>query len=171
MIKMLIFAIILLVLYVGIVIWKKKELPKSISHMVYDLPKGGWRWVWTIWLWTVVICVTPSLIEALSGSVFQFVGFLAIASLLFVGAIPLFDADHIKWHNILAISGGILTQVCTIIICPWWMLVWLLFIALVVAVMVKGYSGILRYLEGKGVFISEILCSLSMIGSILTKII
>ena len=118
MIRMLIFAIILLVLYVGIVIWKKKELPKSISHMVYDLPKGGWRWIWTIWLWTVVICVAPSLIEALSGSAFQFVGFLAIASLLFVGAIPLFDADHIKWHNILAISGGILTQVCTILTIP-----------------------------------------------------
>lgn len=170
MITLLIIAILLMVLYIGITIWKKKELPKSISHMVYDLPKGGWRWLWTIWLWSVVICVAPSLIEALSGSSFQFVGFLTIASLLFVGAIPLFDTDHIKWHNFLAISGGILTQVCTIKICPWWMLLWFVMIILMGGAFCafKDNKGYYRIIDGKGIFITEILCSTTIIVAIIT---
>ena len=47
---MLLISISLVVLYVGTTIWIKKELPDSISAMVYDLPEGGWRWLWTVWL-------------------------------------------------------------------------------------------------------------------------
>ena len=170
MITLLIIAILLMVLYIGITIWKKKELPKSISHMVYDLPKGGWRWLWTIWLWSVVICAAPSLIEALSGSSFQFVGFLTIASLLFIGALPLFDTDHLKWHNTLAIAGGIGSQICTILICPWWMLLWVIMIVLMGGAFCafndnKGYY---RFIDGKGIFITEILCSTTVIAAIIT---
>lgn len=170
MITLLIIAILLMVLYIGITIWKKKELPKSISHMVYDLPKGGWRWLWTIWLWSVVICAAPSLIEALSGSSFQFVGFLTIASLLFIGALPLFDTDHLKWHNALAIAGGIGSQICTILICPWWMLLWVIMIVLMGGAFCafndnKGYY---RFIDGKGIFITEILCSTTVIAAIIT---
>ena len=170
MITLLIIAILLMVIYIGITIWKKKELPKSISHMVYDLPKGGWRWLWTIWLWSVVICAAPSLIEALSGSSFQFVGFLTIASLLFIGALPLFDTDHLKWHNTLAIAGGIGSQICTILICPWWMLLWVIMIVLMGGAFCafndnKGYY---RFIDGKGIFITEILCSTTVIAAIIT---
>ena len=170
MITLLIIAILLMVIYIGITIWKKKELPKSISHMVYDLPKGGWRWLWTIWLWSVVICVAPSLIEALSGSSFQFVGFLTIASLLFIGALPLFDTDHLKWHNALAIAGGIGSQVCTILICPWWMLLWFIMIALMGGAFCafNDNKGCYRFIDGKGIFITEILCSTTVIAAIIT---
>lgn len=170
MITLLIIAILLMVLYIGITIWKKKELPKSISHMVYDLPKGGWRWLWTIWLWSVVICVAPSLIEALSGSSFQFVGFLTIASLLFIGALPLFDTDHLKWHNTLAIAGGIGSQICTILICPWWMLLWFIMIALMGGAFCafNDNKGCYRFIDGKGIFITEILCSTTVIAAIIT---
>lgn len=170
MITLLIIAILLMVLYIGITIWKKKELPKSISHMVYDLPKGGWRWLWTIWLWSVVICVAPSLIEALSGSSFQFVGFLTIASLLFIGALPLFDTDHLKWHNTLAIAGGIGSQICTILIYPWWMLLWVIMIVLMGGAFraFNDNKGCYRFIDGKGIFITEILCSTTAIAAIIT---
>ena len=170
MITLLIIAILLMVIYIGITIWKKKELPKSISHMVYDLPKGGWRWLWTIWLWSVVMCVAPSLIEALSGSSFQFVGFLTIASLLFIGALPLFDTDHLKWHNTLAIAGGIGSQICTIRICPWWMLLWFVMIILMGGAFCafKDNKGYYRIIDGKGIFITEILCSTTVIAAIIT---
>ena len=164
MITLLIISILLMVLYIGITIWKKKELPKSISHMVYDLPKGGWRWLWTIWLWSVVICAAPSLIEALSGSSFP------IASLLFIGALPLFDTDHLKWHNILAIAGGIGSQVCTILICPWWMLLWVIMIVLMGGAFCafNDNKGCYRFIDGKGIFITEILCSTTVIAAIIT---
>lgn len=170
MITLFIIAILLMVLYIGITIWKKKELPKSISHMVYDLPKGGWRWLWTIWLWSVVICVAPSLIEALSGSSFQFVGFLTIASLLFIGAMPLFDTDHLKWHNALAITGGIGSQICTILICPWWMLLWVIMIVFMGGAFCafNDNKGCYRFIDGKGIFITEILCSTTVIAAIIT---
>lgn len=170
MITLLIIAILLMVIYIGITIWKKKELPKSISHMVYDLPKGGWRWLWTIWLWSVVICVAPSLIEALSGSSFQFVGFLTIASLLFIGALPLFDTDHLKWHNTLAIAGGIGSQICTILICPWWMFLWFIMVVLMGGAFCafNDNKGCYRFIDGKGIFITEILCSTTAIAAIIT---
>lgn len=170
MITLFIIAILLMVLYIGITIWKKKELPKSISHMVYDLPKGGWRWLWTIWLWSVVICAAPSLIEALSGSSFQFVGFLTIASLIFIGAMPLFDTDHLKWHNTLAIAGGIGSQICTILICPWWMLLWIIMIVFMGGAFCafNDNKGCYRFIDGKGIFITEILCSATVIAAIIT---
>lgn len=170
MVTLLVIAMVLMVACIAAFIIKNKELPKSISAMVYDLPNGGLKWLWTIWVWVISVFTAPSLFELLDAKGLGFVGLFTIGSFLMAGAIPLFQESERKWHNIFATAGWILTQVCTIIICPWWMLVWLLFIALMVAVMVKGYSGILRYLEGKWVFVSEIICSLSLIGAILTKI-
>jgi hypothetical protein len=170
MFKLLIIAILLLIAYIAIFIIKKKELPKSISHMVYDLPKGGWRWLWTIWLWSVTILSAPSLIEALNGSSFQFVGFLTIVSLIFIGAFPLFDADHVKWHSIFAIVSGILSQVCTILICPWWMLLWLIMVTLMGGAFCafNDNKGCYRFIDGKGIFITEVICASTTIAAVIT---
>lgn len=45
MITLILVAILLAVLYVGIAIWVTKEIPESVSAMVYVLPDGGWRWL------------------------------------------------------------------------------------------------------------------------------
>jgi len=50
MIVILIISVLLVVLYVGAAIWRFRALPDSISAMVYALPDGGWRWLWSAWL-------------------------------------------------------------------------------------------------------------------------
>ena len=50
MTTLLIISILLVTLYVGAAIWKERELPESISAMVYLLPEGGAQWLWSLWM-------------------------------------------------------------------------------------------------------------------------
>lgn len=161
---MLIISILLVVLNVGITIWRKRELPKSISAMVYDLPEGQSRWLWTIWLWAVSLLMAPSLIEALP-TTWQFVGFLTIACLVFCAAVPIFEKENKTIHNILGVAACVLSQICVGLICPWWLLLWLLMVAVCVhALIAKEYP---RWLQGKGIFIAEAVCWMSTMAAII----
>ena len=122
---LLIASILLVALYVGVTIWRKKELPPSISEMVFDLPTM-WQWVWTAWLAIVDIFAAPALFEAMPEN-WQFVGFFFIGCLLFVAAMPLVRKSRNKAHEILAIAAGIFSQLCVGIICPWFFLMWVVF--------------------------------------------
>jgi len=55
MATMTILSILMVVSFTGIAIWKMNGLPESISAMVYALPDGGWRWLWSAWLALVSI--------------------------------------------------------------------------------------------------------------------
>lgn len=41
---------LLAVLGVGLSTWRRKELPRSVSAMVYNLPVSE-QYIWTLWLW------------------------------------------------------------------------------------------------------------------------
>ena len=153
---MVIVSILMVVLPVGIAIWKMKGLPESISAMVYLLPKGGWRWLWTLWIWAVGALTMIPMIEALDGKDLGIVGFVTLVLVYLVGAWPLFDEGHRTLHNVLGVSAGILSQLCVILVSPLCMLSWSLF-ALIMAV---GYvfPNVTRWCDGKVVFISEMLC-------------
>lgn len=139
--------------------WKTKELPESISAMVYIFDEK-YKWLWSMWLWAVTILMAPSLIDALPYN-FQFVGFLMIACLTFVGAFPLFDEDNKKWHYILGIAAGIISQICVALICFWCLFLWIL-------LPIIAYFGKKKeWLDGKGVFITECICAITNYGSIL----
>lgn len=49
---MLIFSILLVTLYLGMAIWRHRELPETISDMVWWHPKKE-QWVLSAWLVTV----------------------------------------------------------------------------------------------------------------------
>lgn len=157
MIEMVLVSLLFAVLLVGAAIWRLHEFPESISALVYLLK---WPWMWTLWLWIVVLLITPAMIEAV-GDGWQSVAFLSASSLLFCGAMPLFLAEHHTAHNILGVTGGVLSQVCVAVISPLWLLVWLLFIPL--------SAGIWRQTSCKGVFIAEALCSVALYGALLTS--
>lgn len=112
----IILSIILVVSFVGITIYKTKELPESISAMVYTLPKGGAQWLWTIWLWAVGITTFIPLIGIMNGINLGILPFAALACITFTGAWPLFQQETKRWHYVSAILCGILSQVCVAII-------------------------------------------------------
>ena len=164
---MLLLSLLVAVLYVGIATIKARELPASVSALVYNLPKGGWRWLWTIWLWTVTMLLTPSLIESMPDGL-QVVAFLTLMCLLFVGAMPLgMDASN-NTHYILGIAGGVLSQVCVLLLNPWWLLVWSGWLCLFGTLCLLPDSRFAKAMYGKGVFCLEVFCVISIYGALLT---
>ena len=170
---MLCISILLIVLYIGGYIWKHKELPNSISAMVYDL-KGGQRYLWQSWLAIVTIFIAPTLFEATKDNPFQFIAFLFLFCLLMVSGLPLVEKEKNKAHGIIAICSGILSQVGVTMVCAWWLLVWLPMILLVCGIYFKAFDlddKLFPLIEGKGIFLAELACTLSLIGSLVTFLI
>lgn len=165
---MLLLSIIMVVSFVGATIIKTKAIPDSISSMVYVLPDGSARWLWTIWLWLVTVLLAPSLIDALSDK-WQFIGFLMISCLLFTGAMPIFMKEHKKAHNVLGVTAGILSQVCVVIIDPWWLLLWGIPMPLLVGAFASFNDSpeTPDFCDGKGVFFAECICAASLYGALL----
>lgn len=166
MTAMIITSILLVVLYVGATIWVKKEIPESISAMVYDLPEGGWRWLWTIWLLLVDVFTFAQVIEILDARGMGYMGFIPMVMIGFVAVWPLFDTQHKRWHNILGIVAGIWSQVDVGLICGLWLWAWLIIPAFLVYCYIcerkhKDYS----MFEGTLVFISECVCYPTIIGA------
>lgn len=166
MTTMLILSALLAVLYVGAAIGAKGAMPDSVSSMVYLLPKTG-QWVWIVWVWCVTMLLTPALIEAMP-DMLRFIAFLTVACLMFCGAMPVVKNKKNTAHNILGVSAGILSQVCVLVICPWWLLGWLVMVALLLGSF-AAYNDAERtpsIYDGKGVFVSEAICWLSLMGSL-----
>lgn len=164
MITMQIISILLVALYVGVAIWKGRELPDSVSSMVYFLPKGGWQWLWTIWMILVDIFTFAPAIDLLDANGLGFLGFLPMVMIAFVAVWPLFDEEHRKWHYILGIAAGIISQVGVWFICPWWCLAWVPVIGLLIAsFFVKGKFMYMFF--AKITFIAETVCYLTLEGA------
>ena len=77
MTTLLLISVLITVLYVGTTIYIHKELPASVSHMVFNLPRN-YQFLWTLFIWSVAFGTVPALLDAMEGSIFQFVGFLFI---------------------------------------------------------------------------------------------
>lgn len=160
---MIILSILLVVSFTGITIWIRKELPESISAMVYDLPDGGWRWLWSVWLAIVSVLTFAPVIGILDDTRgLGVMGFVPMVLLGFVAVWPLFDKEHLKWHYILSYIAGIWSQVDVWLMCPWWLFVWL---ALIVFV---GYLLLcnMKQMLSKVVILMEMTCYIGIVGAI-----
>lgn len=164
---MLIISFLLAVALPAAAIWRTKEVPKSISSLVY-LFSGNRRWLWTLWLWAVAFTLAPSLIDALSET-WQFVGFLTILCLVATGAMPLFVKEKRKWHNVFGISAGVLSQVCVLIAFPWWLLLWLVYMQFVMGAFASfnDTKGGPVFLDRKGVLVAEAISALTTYFSLM----
>lgn len=174
---MIILSILLVALGVGAAIgmihWLERKpwsqsLPDSISAMVYLLPRrGGWRWLWSLWLVAVDVLTFAPVIKIVDPRGLGILGFLPMAMLGFVAVWPLFDIEHRKWHYILAIAAGILSQEDVWFISPWWLLTWLLMPAAWIWTTLGKYRAAF---DSKGVLLSEVICYVAVIGSEITYI-
>ena len=166
---LLIASILLVVLYVGATIWKERKLPHSISAMVYSLPEGGWRYLWTIWVWAITLLLAPALFETIDED-FGVVAHCFATSLMFVGAMPLVKDDSNKSHEVMAILAGVFSQACVGIICPWWFLLWIAF-AVIPFMDRKWYvPGLPMWMINSRLFLIEAVCAVTVYGSIITHL-
>lgn len=171
---MIIISVLLTALGIGAATWKLGELPESISALVYVLPRqGGWQWLWIVWMWSVSLLTCIPLVSAMPDD-WRILAFATLACLMLCGAMPISDS-HVnrRAHNVFGILGGILSQACVLLISPWWLLAWLLFVA------VYGYDLLIskngriypsRWYDGKGVFLAEMICAVTVSGSLLTRL-
>lgn len=169
---MLILSLLLAAAYVAAVIIKDRALPDSISALVYALPKGRCRWLWSLWLALVTLLMAPALTAAMAAQ--WWMSLLVDATIIclaMTAALPLLPGYHNRLHNALGIASGVLSQVCVAVVCPWWLLLWLLY-ALLLLVMafpdVRWCNKIVTALDGKGILVAEIICSITAYGTLLT---
>ena len=137
-------------------------VPDSISSMVYELKH---KWVWSVWLCAVSLTLMPVLIDTLPDYV-RFVGFLTICCLLGCCITPLIRKELQGVHNMLAIMAGLLSQICVILICPWWMLAWTGMIAICGYVLLCAGEEECA-IDGRGLLLAEGFCALTTYGCLI----
>jgi hypothetical protein len=161
---MLIISVLLVASVMGVATWRMKCLPDSISATVFVFK---YKWLWTVWLVFVDVLTFAPVIEILDRRGLGILGFLPMAMLGFVAVWPLFDIEHRKWHYILAIAAGILSQKDVWFISPWCLLTWLLMPAAWIWTTLGKYRAAF---DSKGVLLSEVICYVAVIGSEITYI-
>lgn len=106
------------------------SIPPSLSASVFNIPTNK-RWIWTVVIFTVCILVVPTYIEKTDINT-QFLSFLSIGGLGFVGAAPLVkfsdDKMQFKVHEIGAIICAICSQLVLIFNYPILLGSWIIFI-------------------------------------------
>lgn len=100
MVTLLVISIVLFVSYIGYTVGMY-GIPASISDTYYRLGKKGW--LFTLFCLAESSLLVASFIEA-SKEEYQFLAFIASASLAFVGSAPLFKEQN---RNIHYVSAGI----------------------------------------------------------------
>lgn len=121
----IVIAIIILLGYTIVLCIKGGGVPSSLSASVFDLSKGE-RWIWTVVLFAVCFLCVPTYVEVTSDNT-QFLAFIAIAALAFVGAAPLVTdkADlAYKVHCWAAVVCAVCSQLVLTFNQPWLLLCW-----------------------------------------------
>ena len=119
-------------------------VPESLSNTYY-LYKEKWNngWLFCLMMYFVVALMMPAWISLSEGSNFQFLAFLAPASIAFVGTAPKFKDSQLesRVHTISAIIAAACSLLWVALVTPFWwvMLIWLGLIALA-SVLTSSYK-------------------------------
>lgn len=119
-------------------------VPESLSNTYYLYKeKCNKGWLFCLMMYAVVALMMPAWITLSVGSNFQFLAFLAPASIAFVGTAPRFkDGDlENKVHTVSAIIAAACSLLWVALVTPYWwvMLIWLGLIALA-AILTSSYK-------------------------------
>lgn len=156
---MLIISMLVAIGFVAVIMWAEHwRIPDSISALVFSVPRQ-WQSVWSAWLGIISLFLAPQLFAEIGD--WWLLAFIFVVCLLWVAGMPLACPRSKMEHYIFAVIAGILSQVCVAIICPWWLALWAVALALYVW-QYKKYE-----LDGKGVFLSEVVCAMTLYGALL----
>lgn len=135
----IVIAIIILLVYTLVIIKIRGSIPSSLSASVFNLPTNK-RWIWTTVIFVVCILVVPTYIEKTDINT-QFLAFLSIGGLGFVGAAPLVklkdDVLQFRIHEVGAIICAACSQLVLVFNYPLFLLSWIPFI---IYGFIKGYK-------------------------------
>lgn len=118
----IIIAAVIYVAYNVISIWFF-DIPESLSNTYYlykqKCEKG---WLFCLMMYAVVLLMMPAWIGMSEGSNFQFLAFLAPASIAFVATAPAFLSSDLenKVHTISAILAAVCSLAWVCIVTPYW---------------------------------------------------
>jgi hypothetical protein len=119
-------------------------IPESLSNTYYLYKeKCNKGWLFCIMMYAVVLLMMPAWIGLSEGSNWQFLAFLAPASIMFVGTAPRFkDSDlENRVHSISAIIAAICSLVWVAIVTPfWWVILICLGLVILAAVFTSSYK-------------------------------
>lgn len=122
---LILLSLVVILTYVGVMIYKIKEIPYSISDTYYSLEHKLW---FGFAMTATALLLMPSLLSATPEN-YQFTAFLMCGALLFVGAAPNFKAGMDRPVHIVATSIAALnSQIWIALTCPWLFLVWIAWI-------------------------------------------
>lgn len=124
-------------------------IPESLSNTYYLYKeKCNKGWLFCLVMYLVVALMMPAWITLSEGSAFQFLAFLAPASIAFVGTSPRFkDGDlENKVHTYSAYVAAACSLLWVGLVTPYWwvILVWLGFIA-IASILTSSYKSCLVY--------------------------
>lgn len=124
-------------------------IPESLSNTYYLYKeKCNKGWLFCLMMYLVVALMMPAWITLSEGSAFQFLAFLAPASIAFVGTSPRFkDGDlENKVHTYSAYVAAACSLLWVGLVTPYWwvILVWLGFIA-IASILTCSYKSCLVY--------------------------
>lgn len=124
-------------------------IPESLSNTYY-LYKEKWNkgWLFCLMMYAVVALMMPAWITLSEGSNFQFLAFLAPASIMFVGTAPRFKDSQLesRVHTVSAYIAAACSLAWVVLVTPYWyvILIWLGFIALA-SIFTSSYKSCLVY--------------------------
>lgn len=112
------------------------DIPKSLSMTYYHWKEHNskLRFAFPIMMYAVVAFMMPAWITMSEGSPFQFLAFLAPASILFVGTAPAFLSSNLEnmVHQVSAYLAAAFSILWICLVTPYWwiLLIWLGLVAL-----------------------------------------
>lgn len=149
----------------GIVLMSRGGIPESISGLAYNLSESM-RWWWSAWLIAVAASVMVPLMTALDDV--AWLGWLTAVCLIGAAVTPVFNSDTRTIHHVCGIAAGVLSQVCVACLCPWWLLVWLIWLPLLAGA-VAAFNDTEEtpyFMDGYGVLMAECTCAVSLYGAL-----
>jgi hypothetical protein len=98
-------------------------IPESLSNTYYLWKeKNGKGWLFCLMMYAVVALMMPAWITLSEGSTYQFLAFLAPASIAFVGTAPMFKDDKLEGrvHTWAAVVAAVCSLAWVILVTPYW---------------------------------------------------
>ena len=142
-------------------------VPESLSNTYYLWKeKNGKGWLFCLMMYLVVALMMPAWISLSEGGNFQFLAFLAPASIAFVGTAPAFLSSDLegKVHTISAILAAVCSLAWVCIVTPyWWSIICftgIVALAVTLTKTLKSYTYWLETIAFASTFYSAIIYSL-----------
>lgn len=123
--------------YVGVMIYKTKGIPYSISDTYYILSNRYWFGICMI---LPSLLLLPAALDA-STENSQFLIFLSVVGMIVLGVSPNFKGAHKKAHIAGAVMSLVFSQIWVGCDSWYWLLLWAAFLIYAITFVVKNWSG------------------------------